>query len=61
LVLLCIKLGYDSITGAAIALHAPQRIYRGVLNPFTVGVAQGIAELPLFSGLWYRVIVWCAS
>src|SRR5699024_10543829 len=28
------------------------------LNPFTVGVAQGIAELPLFSGMGFRMIVW---
>ena len=28
------------------------------MNPFTVGVAQGIAELPLFSGLGYRLVVW---
>ena len=28
------------------------------LNPFTVGVAQGIAGLPLFSGVGYRLLVW---
>lgn len=49
--------GFDSIvavamvsTGAAIGFSA------GILNPFTVGVAQGIAELPLFSGAEFRVI-----
>ncbi|MDF3000663.1 MAG: C4-dicarboxylate anaerobic carrier-like protein [Bacillota bacterium] len=58
LVVLCISLGYDSITGAAIALAATCAGFTGAfLNPFTVGVAQGIAELPLMSGLWYRVIV----
>jgi len=31
------------------------------LNPFTVGIAQGIAELPLYSGLEYRIIVWLIS
>lgn len=29
----------------------------GLLNPFTTGVAQGVAELPLFSGLWLRIIL----
>lgn len=58
LVILCISLGYDSLTGAAIALAATCAGFTGAfLNPFTVGVAQGIAELPLMSGLWYRVIV----
>lgn len=58
LVILCISLGYDSITGAAIALVATCAGFTGAfLNPFTVGVAQGIAELPLFSGLGYRMIV----
>jgi uncharacterized ion transporter superfamily protein YfcC len=28
------------------------------LNPFTVGVAQEIAGLPVFSGLGYRLVVW---
>jgi len=59
LVILCIKLGYDSMTGAAIGLAAACSGFSGAfLNPFTVGVAQGIAELPLFSGLGFRVVVW---
>ena len=29
-----------------------------MLNPFTVGIAQSIAEIPLFSGLAYRTILW---
>jgi uncharacterized ion transporter superfamily protein YfcC len=32
-----------------------------VLNPFTVGIAQGIAELPLYSGIEYRMIIWVLS
>jgi uncharacterized ion transporter superfamily protein YfcC len=28
------------------------------MNPFTVGVGQAIAGLPLFSGMGYRLIVW---
>ncbi len=59
LVLLARRLGYDEITGGAIALVGAGAGFAGAfLNPFTVGVAQGIAEVPLFSGLAYRLLVW---
>ena len=29
-----------------------------MLNPFTIGIAQGIAGIPLFSGLEYRFFCW---
>lgn len=51
-------LGFDAITGTAmITLGAACGFNSGAMNPFTVGVAQGISELPLFSGLWLRLIV----
>jgi len=28
----------------------------GVCNPFTVGVAQELAGLPMFSGIWFRLL-----
>ena len=31
---------------------------RRFFNPFTVGVAQGLSNLPLYSGLKYRLLVW---
>jgi uncharacterized ion transporter superfamily protein YfcC len=59
LVLLARRLGYDEVTGGAIALVGAGAGFAGAfLNPFTVGVAQGIAGLPLFSGLGYRLVVW---
>ena len=59
LVLLAKRLGYDETTGAAIGLVGAGAGFAGAfLNPFTVGVGQGIAGLPLFSGMGYRVIVW---
>ncbi len=59
LVLLARRLGYDDLTGGAIALVGAGAGFAGAfLNPFTVGVAQGIAGLPLFSGLGFRLIVW---
>lgn len=55
---LCIAMGYDSITGAAIVLCGAAAGYAGAfMNPFTLQVAQGIAELPLMSGIEYRVVM----
>jgi uncharacterized ion transporter superfamily protein YfcC len=59
LVPLAISMGYDSITGVALCFVAAALGFAGaVLNPFTIGIAQGIAGLPLFSGLEYRLFCW---
>ncbi|MFT5872165.1 MAG: putative ion transporter superfamily protein YfcC [Clostridium sp.] len=59
MVTLSIALGFDSMTGVAMVLAGAGAGFTGAfLNPFTVGVAQGIAELPLFSGLGFRVVVY---
>jgi len=59
LVPLAISMGYDSITGVAIVFVAAGLGFAGaILNPFTIGIAQGIAGLPLFSGIEYRIITW---
>jgi uncharacterized ion transporter superfamily protein YfcC len=56
---LAISMGYDSIVGVAICYMAAHVGFSGaMLNPFTIGIAQGIAGLPLFSGLEYRFICW---
>jgi uncharacterized ion transporter superfamily protein YfcC len=56
---LAISLGYDSIVGVAIPfLGAAAGFAAAFFNPFTVGIAQGLAGLPLYSGLGYRVISW---
>jgi uncharacterized ion transporter superfamily protein YfcC len=56
---LAISLGYDSITGVSMVFVAAGLGFAGaVLNPFTIGIAQGIAGLPLFSGLEYRLFCW---
>lgn len=55
-------LGYDAIVGMAIvSLGAAVGFTAGFMNPFTVGVAQGIAEIPLFSGIGLRLVIWFAS
>lgn len=56
---MAISLGYDSIVGVAIPFVGSGAGFAGAfLNPFTVGIAQGIAELPPFSGFELRVVVW---
>ena len=48
-------LGLDKLSGIAIvALGVNAGFTAGIFNPFSVGIAQGIAELPLFSGAWLR-------
>lgn len=55
---LVIALGYDSMTAAAIALCGTVIGYTvGVLNPINTGLAQTIAEIPTFSGLGFRLIL----
>jgi uncharacterized ion transporter superfamily protein YfcC len=59
---ICLALGYDSIVGVAIPLiGAHVGFASAYLNPFNVGIAQGIAEVPLFSGIGYRIICWLIS
>jgi len=59
---LALALGYDSIVGVAIPFVGAGAGFAGAfLNPFTVGIAQQIAEVPLFSGIGYRLIVWLLS
>jgi uncharacterized ion transporter superfamily protein YfcC len=55
-------LGYDSIVGTAIPfLGAAAGFACAFFNPFTVGVAQGIAGVPIYSGLAYRVCAWVVA
>lgn len=56
---LAIELGYDSIVGVSIPfLGSAAGFAAAFFNPFTVGVAQGFCELPIYSGLPYRVVLW---
>lgn len=56
---LAISMGYDSIVGVCICYVAAHVGFAGaMLNPFTIGIAQGIAGIPLFSGLEYRLLCW---
>lgn len=52
-------LGYDAIVGTAmVSTGASSGFIGGMMNPFTVGIAQGIAEIPIFSGFAFRTVVY---
>lgn len=56
---LAISMGYDSITGFCMVYGAAHIGFSGaILNPFTIGIAQSIAGLQMFSGIEYRFICW---
>jgi uncharacterized ion transporter superfamily protein YfcC len=56
---LALSLGYDSIVGVAIPFVGAASGFAGAFfNPFTVAIAQGIAGLPTYSGMGYRMIIW---
>lgn len=56
---LAISMGYDSITGVMICYMAASLGFAGaLLNPFTIGIAQGLSDLPLYSGIEYRLFCW---
>lgn len=56
-VALTVRLGWDAFTGLGISiLAAGCGFAAGVCNPFTVGVAQELAGLPMFSGIWLRAL-----
>ncbi|MEE0899945.1 MAG: YfcC family protein, partial [Bacteroidales bacterium] len=56
---LAISMGYDSITGVCLCFLAAGLGFAGcVLNPFTLGIAQDIAGIKMFSGIEYRIVVW---
>lgn len=54
-------LGYDSIVGIGISIvPVGMGFASATVNPFTIGVAQAMSGLRLFSGLTYRLIVLAA-
>lgn len=56
---LVVSMGYDALMGMLIVYVASNIGFSAAfLNPFTVGIAQEMAGLPLFSGMGYRVFCW---
>jgi len=59
IVMLTISLGYDALVGTAIVMCGISAGYgAATTNPFTVQIAQGIAGLPILSGMWFRWVFW---
>ena len=53
------SLGYDEFIAVCMVYVAAHVGFAGaMLNPFTVGIAQDMSALPLFSGLEYRTYCW---
>lgn len=62
LVPVAIKMGFDPVVGVAMVITAIYSGYSpGPLNPFNTGIAQGIAQLPTFSGLGLRLVLAVAA
>jgi uncharacterized ion transporter superfamily protein YfcC len=56
---LAVSMGYDSIVGVCMVFVAAGVGFAGaVLNPFTIGIAQELSGLPMFSGIGYRLVCW---
>lgn len=56
---LSIKMGFDSIVGVSMCFVGAGLGFAGAMfNPFTIGIAQGLSDIPLFSGLEYRFFCW---
>lgn len=56
---LAISMGYDSIIGVSMCFVGAGLGFAGaLLNPFTIGIAQGLSSIPLFSGIEYRMFCW---
>ena len=56
---LAVSMGYDAFMGMLVVYVASNVGFSSAfLNPFTVGIAQGMADLPLFSGMGYRLFCW---
>ncbi len=60
-VAISLALGWDSFVGLGISLISIAFGFTAAtFNPFNVGVVQGLAGIPMFSGLWFRVLVFAA-
>ena len=54
-----IRLGYDGITTVMVTYIATQVGFATPwMNPFSVAIAQGIADVPVLSGAPFRMVLW---
>jgi uncharacterized ion transporter superfamily protein YfcC len=61
IVALSYTLGWDALVGLGMSILATNLGFSAAItNPFTIGVAQKLAGLPLFSGAWLRIPIFIA-
>lgn len=54
-----VAMGYDALTGVLVTYLATQVGFAtSWMNPFSVAVAQGIANVPVLSGSLFRIVMW---
>mgnify|MGYP001100177945 CR=1 FL=1 len=54
---IAVAMGFDAVVGLSIVAVGAGMGYSGaMMNPFTVGVAQAIAEVPAMSGMGFRIL-----
>ncbi|MWZ86733.1 putative basic amino acid antiporter YfcC [Francisella tularensis] len=59
LVPIFVLIGFDALTCTIVIYLATQIGFAtSWMNPFSVSIAQGIAELPILSGSLFRIIMW---
>jgi uncharacterized ion transporter superfamily protein YfcC len=58
MIALAYSLGWDALVGLGMSILAANIGFSAAItNPFTIGVAQKLAGLPLFSGAWFRLVI----
>lgn len=61
MIALAYSLGWDALVGLGMSILATNMGFSAAIsNPYTLGVSQQLAGLPLFSGAWYRIIIFAA-
>lgn len=56
---LFVAVGYDSVIAVLVTYVATQIGFGSSwMNPFSVGIAQGIAGIDVFSGAGFRMVMW---
>ena len=59
LVPMFIAMGYDAVVGVCVTYCATQIGFGASwMNPFSLAIAQGIAEVPVLSGAGFRIVLW---
>ncbi|GEM_PF-2168539 len=61
-ILMSISFGWDSLIGVALCYLAVTRGYAAsTLNPYGTALVQSIAGVPVYSGLWLRIVYFIVS